>query len=68
MEKVQNPLPASVAPERLITLDPPVAVMVPAPQPPLSPLDAAIASPAGSVSLNAIPVSVALTFGLLTVK
>jgi len=67
-ENVQKPFPASVAPARLTTLVPPVAVMVPVPHVPFSPLDADIASPAGSVSVNAIPLRVSFTLGLLTVK
>jgi hypothetical protein len=57
-EKVHDALAASVAPVRLITLVPAVAVIVPPPQVPVRPLGVEITSPAGSVSLNPTPVSV----------
>src|SRR5689334_3437193 len=57
IEKVQEVLPARVAPERLTTPVPAVAVMVPPPQDPVSPLGVATTRPAGKVSLNAIPLS-----------
>jgi len=57
-ENVQNPLAARLAPARLMVLDPAVAVIVPPPQLPVSPLGVATCSPEGSVSLNAIPVRV----------
>lgn len=63
-ENVQEELVASVPPERLMTPDPAVAVIVPLPQVPVSPLGVETARPAGSVSLKATPVSavVALLF------
>ena len=67
-ENVQKPLPVSVAPDKLMRFVPPVAVIVPAPQVPVRPLEADITSPGGSVSLNPIPVSVSFVFGLLMVK
>jgi len=66
--KVQDAVGARVAPERLITLVFCVAVIVPPPQLPLSPLGVEIIRPAGKVSLNPIPVSVVDVFGLLMVK
>ena len=56
-ENVQEPLAAMLAPERLITLVPWVAVIVPPPQLPLKPLGVEISSPAGSVSLKPTPFS-----------
>jgi hypothetical protein len=49
-------------------LDPAAAVIVPPPQLPVNPLGDATCSPAGRVSLNPIPVSDCVAFGLLTVK
>ena len=62
-ENVHELFAASVAPDRLITFVPAVAVMVPLPQLPVSPLGVDITSPAGSVSVNPTPVrAVALPF------
>ena len=63
-EKLHELLATSVAAERLITLEPCVAVIVPPPQVPVRPLGVETKSPAGRVSLNAIPVrlSVVLLF------
>src|SRR5262249_7028064 len=55
--KVQELLAAMVPPDKLITLVPCVAVIVPAPQEPLNPLGVEMIRPAGSVSLKATPVS-----------
>jgi len=54
---VHDVLDAIVDPERLITFVACVAVMVPPPQEPVSPLGVEITRPAGKVSLKAIPVS-----------
>jgi len=56
-EKVHNELATSVAPDRLITFVPAVAVIVPPPQEPLRPLGVATTKPAGKVSLKATPLS-----------
>ena len=55
---VHEVLCARVAPDKLMTLVACVAVMVPPPQLPVSPLGVEITNPAGSVSLKPIPVSV----------
>src|SRR5215469_9041318 len=65
--KVQEALPARLAPDRLITLVFCVAVMVPPPQEPVSPFGVEMIRPAGRVSLKPTPVSVT-AFGLLMVK
>ena len=57
-ENVHEELAARLAPDRLITFVPWVAVMVPPPQLPVSPLGVEITSPAGSVSLKPTPVNV----------
>ena len=67
-EKVHDVLAANDAPERLTTFVPCVAVIVPPPQLPVKPLGVDTTRPAGKVSLNPIPVSVVVVFGLLTVK
>ena len=67
-EKVQGVLAARVAPDRLTTPVPAVAVMVPPPQDPVSPLGEAIASPAGNVSLKATPESATVVFRFEIVK
>ena len=54
-ESVHELLCAKFAPLRLITLVPCVAVSVPQPHIPLSPLGVETTSPAGSVSVNATP-------------
>ena len=59
-ENVQELLAAMVPPERLIVPVPAVAVMVPPPQVPVRPLGVETTRPAGSVSLNATPVSAAV--------
>ena len=67
--KVQLVATAIVAPVRLTALDPAVAVMVPPPQVPASPLGVATVIPAGSVSVKATPVNAAvLAAGFVTVK
>ena len=56
-EKVHELLWARVAPVRLMTLVPWVAVMVPPPHVPVCPLGVEITRPDGIVSLKPIPVS-----------
>src|SRR5262249_7213640 len=69
-EKVQELLAGIVPPDKLLTLVPCVAVIVPAPQVPLSPLGVEITRPAGSVSLKATPLraTVVLLFWMVKVK
>src|SRR6185312_13871569 len=67
-ENVQEAFAASVPPDRLMTLVPCVAVTVPVPQEPVSPLGVEMTRPAGRVSVKATPDSAAVTFGLLMVK
>jgi hypothetical protein len=57
-EKVQLTPAANTAPERLSELAPAVAVMVPPPQDPVSPLGVEIKRPEGRVSVKPIPCSV----------
>lgn len=58
--KVQELLAVSVAPDKLITLVFCVAVMVPLPHEPVSPLGVETIRPAGRVSLKPTPVSATL--------
>ena len=67
-ENVQEEFAAIVPPLRLITFVPCVAVMVPAPHVPVSPLGVEIIRPAGSVSLKATPVSATVALGFVMVK
>ena len=67
-ENVHDELADSTAPDKLITLVPCVAVIVPPPQEPVRPLGVEITSPPGRVSRNPIPVSVVEVFGLFRVK
>ena len=57
IENVHEVLAERVAPDKLITLVPAVAVIVPPPQEPVHPLGVEMIRPAGSVSLNAMPLS-----------
>ncbi len=78
--KLHDSCASSVPPERLIVLPPAVAVIVPPQFPPARPFGVATASPAGRVSVKAIPVSAtglsnagttaeaAKTLGLVIVK
>src|SRR5438105_2984580 len=66
--KVQLVLAARLAPLRLIEPLPAVAVMVPPPQLPVSPLGVATTRPAGRVSLKPTPVSVVTTLLFWIVK
>jgi len=56
--KVQVPLGASDAPDKLTVFDPATAVIVPPPQLPVNPLGVLTITPAGKVSENPIPVKV----------
>jgi len=67
-EKVQEAFAASVPPDRLMTLVPCVAVMVPVPQEPVKPLGVEMTRPAGRVSLKETPLRAVVRFGLLMVK
>jgi len=66
--KMQLALGSNVAPDRLTTPEPAVAVMVPPPQLPNNPFGVATANPAGSVSVKPIPVSVRARLGLFKTK
>jgi len=66
--KVHEPLAAIVAPVRLMLPDPAVAMIVPPPQLPVSPLGVETTSPAGKASVKPTPVSAVDAFELLTVK
>jgi len=65
--KVHEALPASVAPVKLMTPDPAVAVIVPPPQLPVRPFGVETTRPAGNVSVKPTPVNVD-ALGLLMVK
>lgn len=67
-ENVHEVFAANVAPARLITLPPAVAVMVPPPQLPVRPLGFDTTSPVGNASLNATPVKAVVVFGFWMVK
>jgi hypothetical protein len=69
-ENVQELLAARVAPERLMTFVPCVAVIVPPPQEPVRPFGVEITRPAGNVSLKPTPVSavVVLLFWMVKVR
>ena len=71
-ENVHELFAGSVAPDRLIALLPCTAAIVPpsvAQLPPTNPLGVETTSPAGSVSLNATPVSgIVLALGFVRVK
>jgi hypothetical protein len=66
--KLQDALAARVAPDKLTEEEPGVAVIVPPPQVPASPLGVEITSPAGSESVKAMPLSEIVVFGLLMLK
>ena len=63
VEKVHDPLAAMVAPVRVTLVE--EAVIVPPPQVPITPL---ADSPAGSVSVNATPLSATVVFGFVIVN
>lgn len=65
---VHDPPPGRLAPDKLITFVPAVAVMVPAPQLPVRPLGVETTRPAGSVSVKPMPVNVFELLGLLIIK
>jgi hypothetical protein len=67
-EKVQLAESASVAPARLTEDDPAVAVIVPPPQAPVSPLGVETTRPAGNESVKATPVKLVPALGFVTVK
>src|SRR5437763_836688 len=67
-ERLHEALGLRLAPERLTLLVPSTAVMVPPPQVPLKLLGVASTSPAGNVSVKAIPFRVVALLGLLMVK
>lgn len=67
-ENVQEPLPASVPPDRLTKPVLWVAVIVPLPQVPVRPFGVEIIRPAGKASLKATPPSAVPALGLLMVK
>lgn len=67
-EKLHEEFAARVAPDRVTKAVPAVAVMDPPSQLPVRPLGVETTRPEGKVSLNPIPVSVVVVFGLLTVK
>ena len=62
-ENVHELLAANVAPDKLITLLPEVAVIVPPPQIPVRPLGADTTRPGGRVSVNPTPVNAVVVFG-----
>jgi hypothetical protein len=65
---VQDPPAASVPPDSATAAEPAVAVMVPPPHEPVSPLGVATVIPDGKVSVNATPVRELPPFGLPMVK
>jgi len=67
-ENVHELLAGRVPPDKLITLLPAVAVIVPPPQLPVRPLGVDTTSPAGSVSVNPTPVNAVVVFGFWMVK
>jgi hypothetical protein len=68
IEKVQDPFPTSVAPDRFTVEVPAVAVMVPPPQLPVNPFGVATTSPEGRLSVKAMPVNTVPGLGLVIVK
>jgi len=66
--KVQDALVDSAPLERLMVLLPAVAVIVPPLQEPVSPLGVETTSPAGNVSVKAMPLKEAVEFGFATTK
>lgn len=67
-ENVHEPVAASEAPERLSAPVPCVAVIVPPPHEPASPLGVEMTKPAGRVSLNEIPSNVVAELLFCTLK
>ncbi len=68
-EKVQELPAVSVAPVKLIKLEPAAAVIVPAPQEPVRPFGVFTTNPTGSGSVKEIPVrGITFAAGLVTVK
>src|SRR5882724_10856633 len=67
--KVHDVLVASVAPARVIVLEPAVAVIVPPPHEPVSPFGVATTKPEGRLSVDATPVNgMVLITGFVMVK
>jgi hypothetical protein len=66
--KLQLAAALRVAPDRPMLDDPPLAVIVPPPQLPLSPLGVETTSPAGSESVNPTPLSATVPLELLIVN
>lgn len=66
--KLQELLAAKLAPERLTELLPATAVIVPPPQVPVKPLGVETTMPAGKLSVNAMPLTVMVVLGFVTVK
>ena len=67
-ENEQEALADRVAVERLTVFDPPVALIVPAPQVPLNPFGVATTSPDGKESVKPIPLKFWLVFGFDKLK
>ena len=67
-ENVQEAFAARFAPARLTLVSPALAVMVPAPHVPVSPLGVDTTKPDGSVSVTPIPLSATVAFGFVIVK
>src|ERR1700685_4664485 len=66
--KVQEAPAARLAPERLMLFEPAAAVMVPPPQPPVSPFGVDTVSPAGRVSVEPIPLNEVAALGFDRLK
>src|SRR5262249_34039139 len=66
--KLHDAIAASVAPDRLMLFAPAVAVIAPPPHEPVSPLGVATTRPAGRVSVDLMPISDSIVFGLLMLK
>jgi hypothetical protein len=66
--KLHEALAARDAPDKLMLLAPATAVTAPLPQLPIRPLGVATTCPAGSMSVNPIPLREAALLGLVRVK
>ena len=66
--KVHLSPPASVAPDRVIVVEPSVAVIVPPPHDPVNPLGVDTTMVVGSESVNPTPVSEAMVLGFVMLK
>jgi len=67
-ENVQEAFIARFAPARLTFVSPALAVIVPAPHVPVSPLGVASTKPEGSASVTPIPLNATVAFGFVMVK